>query len=112
RFRVARGEALPTCVQVDFGLVRTESGEIEGRLVELQAFPSLYGFQMLLAEEALNYVGGPGGPPCVLSAYLGGLNREAYTALMRQTLVGDHDPAQVVLMEIEPRRQKTLPDFT
>ena len=60
RFRLAGGEALPTCVQVDFGLVRTESGEVEGRLVELQAFPSLYGFQMLLAEEALDYLGRDG----------------------------------------------------
>ena len=57
RFRLAGGETLPTCVQVDFGLVRTASGEVEGRLVELQAFPSLYGFQMLLAEEALHYLG-------------------------------------------------------
>ena len=127
RFRLARGEALPTCVQVDFGLVRTESGAVEGRLVELQAFPSLYGFQMLLAECALEYVGfggrgfsparhgGPEGPPSGLiqfTPYLTGLNRDSYSALLRQTLVGPHDPAQVVLMEIDPRRQKTLPDFT
>lgn len=107
RFRLAGGESLPTCVQVDFGLVRMPSGEVEGRLVELQAFPSLYGFQMLLSEEALRYIGG--GP---FTPYFSGLTRESYTELMRQTLVGDHDPAHVVLMEIEPRRQKTLPDFT
>jgi hypothetical protein len=110
RFRLAGGEDLPACVQVDFGLVRTESGEVEGRLVELQAFPSLYGFQMLLAEEALNYVG-PGFAH-ELTPYLGGLDRDSYRALLRQTLVGHHDPAQVVLMEIDPLRQKTLPDFT
>jgi hypothetical protein len=121
RFRLAGGESLPTCVQVDFGLVRTESGNVEGRLVELQAFPSLYGFQMLLAEEALEYVGrgfspaghgGPEGPPYLLTPYLGGLNRDSYRALIQRTLVGSHDPTHVVLMEIEPRRQKTLPDFT
>ena len=60
RFRLANGETLPTCVQVDFGLVRTDSGAIEGRLVELQAFPSLYGFQMLLAETALGHLGESG----------------------------------------------------
>ena len=121
RFRLTGGEDLPTCVQVDFGLVRMESGEVEGRLVELQAFPSLYGFQMLLAEEALNYVGrdfmptghgGPEGPPYELTPYLSGLNRDSYRALLRQTLVGPHDPANVVLMEIDPLQQKTLPDFT
>ena len=51
QFRIPNGENIPTFIQVDFGLVRT--GErIEGRLVELQAFPSLYGFQMALAETA------------------------------------------------------------
>ena len=107
RFRLAGGEILPTCVQVDFGLVRTESGNVEGRLVELQAFPSLYGFQMLLAEEAMKYVGRG-----VLTPYLSGLDRSSYIDLMREILVGPHDPSQVVLMEIEPRKQKTLPDFT
>jgi hypothetical protein len=110
RFRPAGGEDLPTCVQVDFGLVRTESGVVEGRLVELQAFPSLYGFQMLLAECALEYLGLRGDVP--LTPYLSGLNHQSYTELIRTTFVGDHDPAQVVLMEIEPRKQKTLPDFT
>src|SRR5580765_8506068 len=51
QFRIPNGENIPTFIQVDFGLIRT--GErIEGRLVELQAFPSLYGFQMALAETA------------------------------------------------------------
>src|SRR5262249_47413780 len=44
-FTIPRSESRPTFVQVDFGLVATERG-IEGRLVELQAFPSLYGFQL------------------------------------------------------------------
>ena len=34
-------EARPTCVQVDFGMVREADGRITPRLVELQAFPSL-----------------------------------------------------------------------
>ncbi|HUU35800.1 MAG TPA: hypothetical protein VMW48_17155, partial [Vicinamibacterales bacterium] len=41
-------EAAPTFVQVDFGIIRTARGEHEPRLVELQAFPSLYGFQYAL----------------------------------------------------------------
>ena len=138
RFRLAGGEALPTCVQVDFGLIRSESGEIEGRLVELQAFPSLYGFQMLLGECALGYLGIEGdGSRSVenssdidrdvrgvfhrstpvpvslsLTPYLSGLDHSSYIELIRRILVGPHDPAQVVLMEIDPLRQKTLPDFT
>jgi hypothetical protein len=114
RFRLAAGETWPTCMQVDFGLVRTASGTVEGRLVELQAFPSLYGFQMLLAETAMDRTSevGPQRSWSNFSPYLDGLDRESYIALIRQTFVGDHDPSEVVLMEIEPHRQKTRPDFT
>ena len=110
RFRLAGGETLPTCMQVDFGLIRTSSGVVEGRLVELQAFPSLYGFQMLLAEKALDYFGRDASAG--LTPYLGGLSRETYIELIRRIFIGRHDPSNVVLMEIAPERQKTLPDFT
>ncbi|MGE0812788.1 MAG: hypothetical protein AB7O28_00995 [Vicinamibacterales bacterium] len=100
-------ETRPTCVQVDFGIVREAGGRAVPRLVELQAFPSLYGFQHTLAglyREAH-------GIPASLSAHLDGLDDDGYLALMRGVLVGAHDPAHVVLMEIAPERQKTRPDF-
>jgi hypothetical protein len=108
RFRLTGGESLPTCIQVDFGLVRLPDGTIEGRLVELQAFPSLYGFQMALAE---NELGGGFVKTASELLFLGGLNSNSYRVLMRDVLVGPHDPAHVVLMEIQPQRQKTRPDF-
>jgi len=104
-FRIAAGESRPTFVQVDFGLVQTPSG-IEGRLVELQAFPSLYGFQTLLAETCLEQYGLHD-----LTPYLGGLNRDSYIRDVGRAIRGDHDPAEVVLLEIDPERQKTRPDF-
>lgn len=113
RFRLAHGEELPTCVQVDFGLVRQPDGSVEGRLVELQAFPSLYGFQALLALETTsgNVFGGPIGDFPQKNRFLGGLDWDGYRELMRRVLVGPHDPREVVLMEIQPERQKTRPDF-
>jgi len=106
RFRLARGEEFPTCVQVDFGLVQQPDGRVEGRLVELQAFPSLYGFQMALAEKASGaFFKG------TRSLFLGGLDSAGYVALMRDVLVGPHAPEHVVLMEIQPEKQKTRPDF-
>src|SRR5918994_991972 len=50
RFRGSGQGDVPLFVQVDFGLVRSERGRIEPKLVELQAFPSLYGFQLALAD--------------------------------------------------------------
>ena len=100
-------EVRPTCVQVDFGMVREADGRITPRLVELQAFPSLYAFQHTLAmtQREVHAL------PAEYVAPLGGLDDAAYLALMRDVLVGPHDPAEVVLMEIAPEQQKTRPDF-
>lgn len=105
--RPARGEDRPTFVCVDFGLVRGANGRIEGRLVELQAFPSLYGFQLLLAETSRDLYGFQD-----TSAVAPGLTRDEYLRLAGRAIVGPHDPAEVVLLEIEPEKQKTRPDFT
>lgn len=97
----------PTFAQVDFGLVRDADGTITPKLVELQAFASLYGFQLAMAEayrDAFEL-------PPTLQIYLDDLTRERYCELLADAIVGDNDPAEVVLMEIQPRRQKTWPDF-
>lgn len=108
RFRVANSESLPTFVQVDFGLVQYGRA-VEARLVELQAFPSLYGFQLALADAyAREYDLLSDGK---LTPFLGGLDRAGYVELLRKVLLGKHDAANVVLLEIEPAKQKTRPDF-
>jgi hypothetical protein len=107
RYRGHGAEATPTFVQVDFGLVRDAGGRIAPKLVELQAFASLYGFQLAVAEayrDAFEL-------PAALELYLGGLTPDRYYELAANAIVGDHDPAEVVLMEIQPRQQKTWPDF-
>jgi hypothetical protein len=107
RFKGDGAEALPTFVQVDFGLVRAADGSIQPKLVELQAFASLYGFQLAVAEayrEAFSL-------PASLDVYLDDLGAGSYHSLVANAIAGDRDPAEVVLMEIEPRKQKTWPDF-
>jgi hypothetical protein len=107
RFRGAESEPHPTFLQVDFGLVRGAGNAVEPRLVELQAFPSLYGFQMALAEAYCSAFELPAG----LHEYLDALTRESYRALLGDAITNGHDPREVVLMEIDPRHQKTWPDF-
>ncbi|MDP2320469.1 MAG: hypothetical protein Q8O42_14165 [Acidobacteriota bacterium] len=107
RFDGPNAEALPTFLQVDFGLVRGRSGAIEPKLVELQAFASLYGFQLAVAEAYRDaFALDPS-----LGLFLAGLQAAQYHDLVGQALLNGHDPKHVVLMEIEPRRQKTWPDF-
>jgi hypothetical protein len=100
-------EALPTFLQVDFGLVRDADGSIQPTLVELQAFASLYGFQLAMAEAFRDAFG----LPSSLRLFLDHLDADSYHALVGHAITNDHDPHEVVLMEIEPRTQKTWPDF-
>ena len=107
-FKVPNEAPHPMFVQVDFGLVRDARGELQPKLVELQAFPSLYAYQGPLAEAYLDVYGlGASG----LKYFLSGLDAASYHSLLRQAIVGSHDPENVILMEIHPQEQKTLPDF-
>src|SRR5580692_9587504 len=114
-FRVPHEPAHPLFVQVDFGLVRDAQGELQPKLVELQAFPSLYAYQVTLAQNYIDVYGlsAPGFrlPGSGLKFFLGGLDEKSYRELLRAAIVDRHDPENVILMEIHPEEQKTLPDF-
>jgi hypothetical protein len=139
-FKVPNEASHPMFVQVDFGLVRDAHGELHNKLVELQAFPSLYAYQTYLAEayldayglrEALSATeksgflsapsvqfgmtgmrgGGAQTASGALKYFLSGLETDSYRALLNRAIVGTHDPENVILMEIDPLHQKTLPDF-
>src|ERR1700751_3456513 len=56
-FKVPNEPPHPMFVQVDFGLVRDAAGELQPKLVELQAFPSLYAYQGPLAEGYIDVYG-------------------------------------------------------
>jgi hypothetical protein len=106
-FNVPNEAPHPLFVQVDFGLVRDSSGKLQPKLVELQGFPSLYAYQAMLSQVYIEVFG----LDANLKYLLCGLDWENYQKLLRRAIVGDHDPANVILMEIDPAQQKTLPDF-
>jgi hypothetical protein len=107
QYNVANESPRPMFLQVDFGLVRNAEGELEPKLVELQAFPSLYAYQPELAKEYVDSYGLAKN----LGVYLGGYTRDTYQQLMRELIVGGHDPENVILLEVNPEKQKTLCDF-
>jgi hypothetical protein len=111
-YRVPNEPAHPMFIQVDFGLVRDARGELQPKLVELQAFPSLYAYQVTLAQTYIDVYGLEKlAPASKLNFFLSGLNERSYRELLRSAIVGQHDPENVILMEIHPEEQKTLPDF-
>ncbi len=107
RYRLGNDNPRPNFMTVDFGLVRAADGSLQPKLVELQAFPSVFGYQDLLAHAYREvYELDP-----TLNCYLDGHTEASYWELLRRTIVGDHDPKHVVLLEVDPLNQKTLPDF-
>lgn len=105
-FRIPGRGAHPNFMTVDFGLVQGRDGKLQPKLVELQAFPSLYGYQWVVGQAYRRCFD--------LDATLQTQlipGDDAYWALLRKVIVADHQPETVVLMEVAPERQKTLPDF-
>jgi hypothetical protein len=110
-FKVPNEASHPMFVQVDFGLVRDGEGQLHPKLVELQAFPSLYAYQAFLAQLYIDVYGLNNPASGSLNYLLSGLTGDSYRELLRRAIVGEHDPENVILMEIHPEQQKTLPDF-
>lgn len=98
--------AHPSFVVVDFAVTRTAAGRFAPKLIELQGCASLYAFQLVMPHVYQQFYDLNG-----LDYLLDEMSDENYLALLRRTILKDHAPEQVVLLEIEPLAQKTLPDF-
>ena len=106
-YRVANETPHPHFLTADFALVGTPGGELSPRLVEIQAFPSVFGYQAVLGSayrEVFELSDN-------LGTFLSGLSEDGYWELLGQTVLGGHNPENVVLTEVDPLHQKTLPDF-
>ncbi|MFN4081638.1 MAG: hypothetical protein ACK4NS_12120 [Saprospiraceae bacterium] len=94
-------------LQLDFGICRDAGGGFTPQLIELQGFPSLYFFQHLLAQSYRRFFD----VPADFHHLFGGLDEAGYIDVLRQTIVGDAKPENVILLEIEPEKQNTRIDF-
>jgi hypothetical protein len=106
-FRMPNETPHPHFMTADFGLVRAAGGKLELRLVELQAFPSVFAYQSVLSQayrETFEL-------DETLDGFLGGHTETSFWKLYSQVILGGHGPENVVLTEVDPYHQKTLPDF-
>lgn len=97
----------PPFVQCDFALAEGVGGRVVPRVIEIQGFPSLYAFQHALSrayQEAFALT-----PE---ARFLGrGVDEADFQALLRQAVLGGHDPQTVALVDVDPWGQGTWPDF-
>jgi len=107
KWRVANENDHPHFIALDFGICKDENGDIVPKLIELQGFPSLYGFQVNIADSFLeNFDIGND-----WSVYFSGLDKTSYINLLKKTIIGDYDPEEVVIMDVNAPEQKTAVDF-
>jgi hypothetical protein len=104
-------DALPNLAQVDFAVVRDADGTLVPKLIELQGFPSLTSLQVIQRDVWKETMAQLDGLDVAWSCWYSGYDRESFLDLARRTIVGQHDPAEVILMDLDPPRQKTYPDF-
>jgi hypothetical protein len=105
-----RGD-LPNLAVVDLAIVQEEDGSFGCRVVELQGFPSLYCFQILLADVWATALADVHGMPDRWRLFFSGLDRYHAMSILRRSILSGHDPREVVLLDFRTEHQKTYPDF-
>ena len=94
-------------IAFDFGVCINESGILEPQLIEMQGFPTLFGFQVYYPEVLRRHFDIPSN----FSHYLDGYNKDSYIEDLKQVIVDGMNPENVILLEIRPHEQKTRIDF-
>lgn len=95
-------------LSIDFAICMDGNNEPIPQLIELQGFPSLYFYQLMLNRKFREFFPIPDN----MENYFGDLDEDSYISEMRNTIIADVDPENVILLEIEPHKQKTMVDFT
>jgi hypothetical protein len=118
-FKSSSEKAIPANVKVpsennfshfiafDFGICENDKGELEPQLIEMQGFPTLFAYQVWHAEVTRKHFD----IPANYDTYLSGYEKDSYLQLLNEIIVGDHNPENVILLEIYPHKQKTRIDF-
>lgn len=97
-----------TFLQMDFGICLDENGDFIPQLIEVQGFPSLYFYQEAAAQAYNKFFDLPNDK---YSHLFNGYTSASYIKYLRDIIIGDHDPKNVILLEIEPEKQATAIDF-
>lgn len=105
--QVANEKDYSDFIAFDFGVCENENGELEPQLIEMQGFPTLFGFQVFHTKLTREFAQ----VPTTHDAYLNGYDEASYLQLIKEIIVADANPEQVILLEIYPEQQKTRIDF-
>jgi len=91
---------------LDFAVVKDDRENLQPQLIEMQGFPSLFGWQDFLATKFKEHFYCPPG----FNNHFG-LTVEQYQSKLKNVLLNGHSPENVILLEIDPLKQNTAIDF-
>jgi hypothetical protein len=94
-------------ISIDFAVCKDEEGELTPQLIELQGFPTMFAFQSYLADAYQKNFD----VPLNFTNYLNGYTKKSYLKLLRQIILSQYQPENVILLEVKPHEQKTRIDF-
>lgn len=91
---------------LDYAIVKNASGELIPQLIEMQGFPSLFGWQHFVAQQYPKFFS----VPANYKTHFGFSSLE-YEQKLKSILLNGHNPENVILLEIDPLKQNTAIDF-
>jgi len=94
-------------IAFDFGLCKNESGDLYPALIEMQGFPTLFGFQAYYPAVLEKHFSIPNG----YSNFFNSIDKASYIELLKEVIIGKYKKEEVILLEIKPHQQKTRIDF-
>ena len=97
---------LPACLVIDFAIAYNDQKEIVPKLIELQGFPSLFGFE-ILQNKAIEQIFEI---PDNYTPFLNHYDEDKYIQHLKKILFGLKNK-HTILLEIKPEEQKTKIDF-
>ncbi|CAN5573206.1 hypothetical protein BH10BAC5_BH10BAC5_13620 [soil metagenome] len=104
---VPNEDAHTNLLAIDFAVCKDADGKLIPQLIELQGFASLYCYQEMLSLAFRKHFD----IPDTVTHFFSGLEHNSYIEVLKKTFLGDCKPENVILLEIEPEKQKTRVDF-
>jgi hypothetical protein len=98
----------PEFLQIDFGITKSEDGTYTPKLIELQAFPTIYGYQYYLNKVIRKHFNINES----FTPYFNGYDEDSYISFLKDIILNGHSPENVILLDIQPEKQKTRIDFS
>lgn len=107
KYNIPNEDSHPLFLQIDFAIAKNKNGDLIPQLIELQGFPSLYAFQTFLAHKVKEHFSIDNS----LDNYFNNFTDEKYLELFGEAVLSNKEKENVILLEINPGKQKTRIDF-